>query len=166
MKWFKEKSFLRRGIICPALTGFCNLSVPWHRTILCLTNNRSLNRHVKKYARSIGYNFLDTVQEPVLVRDCFRDITIIDKSIFSTRFWQGYLNIQKLTHKDSDKQLLIIVDAPRPSELQETESLIIRVFRVNYSIYHIIEIIGAFVLYSLLKSLNRSTGYPVIERKI
>lgn len=165
MKWFEEKGFLRCDIACSVLTGFCKLvsfcfsrygsSAEWHRAILCLTCNSRLNQHAKKCARRIGYNFLDTVQEPALLRDCYRDITIIDKNIFSTRFWQQYVYVQKHTHKDSDKKLLIIVDAPKPPELQTTESLVVKVFRIDYSMYDIIETIRAFVLYSLLMSINR-----------
>jgi len=165
MKLFEGKNFLRCRIVCSALAGFYDLvlfrfykykpSSEWHRTILCLTCSSRLNQHAKKYARRIGYNFLNTVQEPALLRDCYRDITIVDESIFSTRFWQQYVYMQNRTTKDSDKKLLIIVDAPKPLELQTTGSVVVKVFRINYSVYDIIEVIRAFVLSSWLRHINQ-----------
>ena len=141
MKRFGGRSFLRHCITCSALATFYdrvsfyfrryNSSTGWNRAILCLTENSRLNQQAKKCARRIRYDFVDKVHEPVLLRDCYRDITIIDKSIFSTHFWQQYLYIHNHTSEDSDKKLLVIVDAPMPAELKGTQSIVVKIFRFS-----------------------------------
>ncbi len=118
--------------------------VEWHRTILCLTQNIDLNKQISICAGKIGYGFLRNVHEPVLLRDCYRDITVVDGSIFETRFWQQYLYMQNHTSDDSDKKLLVIVDAPVPAELQGIESLDVKIFQHDDSMHGIIETIETF----------------------
>jgi hypothetical protein len=118
----------------------------WNRTILCLTSNHHLNQQINMCASKIGYGFLNKVRKPVLLRDCYRDITIVDERIFPTRFWQQYLYIQNRTCEDSDKKLLIIIDAPAPEKLQNVKSLDVKIFRLNDSVYDgIMETIRDFV---------------------
>ncbi len=118
----------------------------WNRKVLCLTQNIDLNRQINMCAGKIGYGFLNKIHEPVLLRDCYRDITVVDESIFATRFWQQYLYIQNHTCDDSDKKLLVIVDAHAPAELQGIKSLDVKIFRLNDSGHDgIIETIRDFV---------------------
>ena len=155
MKRIGMRKSLMHRLVCSALatfryrTPFCfcgqNSSVAWHRKILCLTQNIDLNRQINICARKIGYGFLNKVHEPVLLRDCYRDITVVDESIFTTRFWQQYCYIQNHTSDDSDKKLLIIVDAPAPSELQGIKSLDVKISRLKGPRHSIIETIGTFV---------------------
>jgi len=155
MKRFGGRIFLRHCITYSGLVTFYNRasfyfrrynsSTGWNRAILCLTENSHLNQQAKKCARRIRYDFVDKVHEPVLLRDCYRDITIIDKSISSTHFWQQYLYIHKHTSEDSDKKLLVIVDAPMPAELQTAEPIVVKIFLFNDSMYKIIETIKEFV---------------------
>ena len=149
MKRIGMRKSLMHRLVCSALatfryrTPFCfcgqNSSVAWHRTILCLTRNNDLNQQINMCARKIGYGFLNKVHEPVLLMDCYRDITVVDESIFATHFWQQYLYIQNHTSDDSDKKLLVIVDASMPAELQSIESLDVKIFRLNDSRHGIIE---------------------------
>lgn len=119
--------------------------VRWNRKVLCLTQNIDLSRKINICARKIGYGFLNKVHEPASLRDCYRDITVIDASIFATHYWQQYLYIQNHTSDNSDKKLLIIVDAPMPAELQGIKSLDVKIFRLNDSSHGIIETIRTFV---------------------
>ncbi|HPL49064.1 MAG TPA: hypothetical protein PL030_12760 [Smithella sp.] len=154
MKRIGMRKSLMHRLVCSALatfryrTPFCfcgkNSSVAWHRTILCLTQNIDLNRQINICARKIGYGFLNKVHESVLLRDCYRDITVVDKNIFATRFWQQYCYIQNQTSDDSDKKLLVIVDAHAPAELQGIKSLDVKIFRVNDSGHSIIGTIQTF----------------------
>lgn len=146
--------FAKQGMESSSNTVYSS-TFGWPRTILCLTDNSRLNQEVKKYAKVIGYSFLDTIPEPVMVIDSYRDITIVDKSIFSTRFWESYTFLQNMTSEDSVTTLLITVGAVEPPELKRGKHLIIKAFPVIFSMDDIIETIREFV-HSVRESLKSS----------